>query len=402
MKYSRRSFLGGAIALPPVLCAAANSKFVRTRGADILTPDGNKLFLRGTNLGNWLEPEGYMFGFESGPVAPHEIEGFFEELIGPDQAEAFWRQYRRDYITKADIEFIEKCGFNSVRVPLHYKYFLTDAGFELLDPLIEWCRAANLWVILDMHCAPGGQTGTNIDDSRGYPWLFESAQQQQLLIDVWTRIARHYREEPVVLGYDLLNEPIPHFPRLSQYNSRLEPLYKRVTAAIRSVDANHTIILGGAQWDSNFNVFGAAFDNNLIYELHKYWVDPVRTSIEPYIQFREKYKVPLWCGESGENDDQWVKQFVQMLEATDIGWCFWPYKKMTKTSCLVSFKRPAKWDAVVALSKLPGGTDNAEKRIAARPSLVDSRNALEQLLENIQLKNCSVNRGYLEALGMHA
>lgn len=396
---SRRHFLLAASAAA-TLPAATGEGFVHTRGRDLIAPDGEKLFLRGTNLGNWLEPEGYMFLFESGPVAPHEIEAFFEELAGPDEARTFWQRYRRDYITRADIEFIASCGFNSVRIPLHYKFFLNDDGFRHLDPVIGWCREAKLWVVLDMHCAPGGQTGTNIDDSSGYPWLYESASSQELLIDVWRRIARRYRDEPIVIGYDLLNEPIPHYPSLRKYNAMLEPLYKRVTAAIREVDPNHTIILGGAQWDTNFEVFGAPFDSNVVYQLHKYWMPPVKASIDAYLQFRQKYNVPLWCGETGENDDKWVAEFVKTLEANDVGWCFWPYKKMLKTSCPVSFKKPAKWDQVVALSAMTPGTGNAEKRIAARPSLEDSRAALRELLENVRFENCSVNRGYIEALGL--
>lgn len=401
MKISRRHFVAGSLAAT-VLCAQTPSRFVRQRGKDVVTPSGEKLFLRGINLGNWLEPEGYMFLFEKGPVSPREIERFFRELVGPDEAEVFWQQYRKVFITATDIEFIRKCGFNSVRVPLHYKFFLDDSGFQLLDPLIEWCRAAKLWVILDMHCAPGGQTGTNIDDSDGYPWLYESPHQQQVLIDVWTRIAAHYRDEPIVLGYDLLNEPIPHFPKLKQYNSKLEPLYKRVTSAIRKVDSNHTIILGGAQWDSNFDVFGQPFDDNLIYQFHKYWVAPDQSSVQPYVDFRQKYSVPIWCGESGENDDKWVEQFVKTLENNDIGWCFWPYKKMEKTSCPVSFRKPEGWDAVVKLAAMPGGTGEAENRIAARPSVDDSRRALRALLRNVELRNCMVNQGYLHALGMKA
>ena len=329
MQISRRHLLATSLAASAF--AAESNKFVHTTGKDILTPTGEKLLLRGINLGNWLEPEGYMFLFESGPVAPREIEEFFEELVGPDEAQQFWMQYRRNFIARADIQFLHKCGFNSVRIPLHYKFFLSDAGFALLDTVIELCRDAKLWVILDMHCAPGGQTGTNIDDSFGYPWLYESEPAQQMLVDVWTRIARHYRDSQIVLGYDLLNEPIPHFPKLRQYNARLEPLYKRLTKAIRSVDPNHTILLGGAQWDSNFDVFGQPFDSNLIYQFHKYWTPPGRESVEAYIQFRDKYNVPIWCGESGENTDEWVKQFVETLEANDIGWCFWPYKKMEKS-----------------------------------------------------------------------
>ena len=90
-----------------------------------------------------------------------------------------------------------------------------------------------MYVVIDMHQAPGGQTGTNIDDSYGYPWLYDSPGDQAELIDIWKRIADQYKDEPAVLGYDLLNEPIPHFPQLQKYNNQLEPLYKRIAAAIR-------------------------------------------------------------------------------------------------------------------------------------------------------------------------
>ena len=130
----------------------------------------------------------------------------------------------------------------------------------MLDRVIEWSREAGLYVVIDMHCAPGGQTGANIDDSWGYPWIYDSPQAQQLAIDTWKRIAAHYRDSETVLGYDLLNEPIPHFPELRKYNSQFEPLYRRIVAGIREVDKNHIVILGGAQWDTNFSVFGPPFD----------------------------------------------------------------------------------------------------------------------------------------------
>ena len=95
--------------------------------------------------------------------------------------------------------------------------------------------------------------------------------------------AEHYRDNPTVLGYDLLNEPIPQYPALQKYNSQLEPLYKKLTAAIRTVDTNHLIILGGAQWDSNFAVFGAPFDSNLMYTFHKYWPRRPKRSSSPIL-----------------------------------------------------------------------------------------------------------------------
>jgi aryl-phospho-beta-D-glucosidase BglC (GH1 family) len=164
---------------------------------------------------------------------------------------------------------IQRSGLNSVRIPLHYKFFLPGGGgFEILDQVLDWCKRAGVRVILDMHCAPGGQTGANIDDSWGYPWLYESLQDQELICKVWRDIAQRYRDTPTVIGYDLLNEPIPHFPRLSKYNERLEPLYRRVAKAIREVDPDQAIFLEAAQWDTNFKVFGPPFDANVVYEFH--------------------------------------------------------------------------------------------------------------------------------------
>ena len=223
-----------------------------------------------------------------------------------------------------------------------------------------------------------------------------------MTIEVWKRIAAHYRDEPIVLGYDLLNEPIPHFPKLQQYNSRLEPLYKRIAAAIREVDRNHVIILGGAQWDTNFKVFGPPFDRNLMYTFHKYWMDPTQNAVQEYLDFRDRYNVPVWLGESGENTDQWIGQFARVLEKNEVGWCFWPYKKMEKTSSVVTFGQPAHWTEIVNYGKMPGNSGEAEKRIAARPSIEHAREALQDLVERIRFENCRVNASYLQALGLTA
>ncbi len=342
-----------------------------------------------------------MFLFKDGPQSSREIEALFNGLIGPSATPDFWREYRRLYVTETDIQFIRDSGLNSVRIPLHYKFFLPGGeGFDLIEPAVEWCRKAGLWVILDMHCAPGGQTGSNIDDSWNFPALYDSEQDQILLCEIWRAIAQRFRDEPAILGYDLLNEPIPQWPRLRQFNERLEPLYQRVTRAIREVDTKHCIILEAAQWDSNFEVFGRPFDSNCIYEFHRYWMPPDEKSIQEYVTFSNRYNVPIWLGESGENTDEWIRQFAGLLDRREIGWCFWPYKKIDSTSCMVSVPKPAYWDEIVAFAKLPQGTGNAEKLVAARPSAEHCSGALRSLLENVQFSSCRVNPGYLAALGL--
>ena len=379
----------------------AENRFVHAEGKSLMDANGHKLLLRGTNLGNWLVNEGYMFQLEGGPQSTREIEALVNELIGPTAAKRFWHEYRDQYVTRKDIDFIARAGFNTIRIPFHYRDFVAgdEEGFALVDRVVQWAKEDGLYIILDMHCAPGGQTGTNIDDSWGYPWIYEDEASQQQAADIWKRVAEHYRDNPTVLGYDLLNEPIPHYPRLQQYNSKLEPLYRKLVAAVRSVDRNHVVILGGAQWDSNFSVFGPPFDKNIMYTFHKYWVTPNEDAVKQYVEFRDKYNVPIWMGESGENTDEWIDTFRKILDEDQINWTFWPYKKMAATSSPVSFAKPAHWDAIIAYAAHRYDVGDGEKAIAARPSLEDSRAAFEDLLAKIRLEDCTINDGYLKALG---
>ena len=227
-----------------LLAASAPSegqaRFVTTRGTDLVAPNGQPLRLKGINLGNWLLPEGYMFKFKSAN-SPRRIEAVINELVGEDEGRRFWKTYHQNYITQEDIKFIKASGFNSVRVPFSYRLLVSDTvptrlegeGYRLLDEVVAWCKQENLYVILDMHAAPGGQTGDNIDDSWGYPFLFESAESQDLTVNIWRKLAARYRNEPTVIGFDLLNEPIAHYFDSATLNPKLEPLYRKIVAGIR-------------------------------------------------------------------------------------------------------------------------------------------------------------------------
>jgi endoglucanase len=383
----------------------AQSRFITTRGKDLLSPDGNPLLLKGINLGNWLLPEGYMFKFKTAN-SPRRIETVINELVGEEEGRRFWKTYHENYITQEDIRFIKQSGFNSVRVPFNYRLFVSETtpprlegeGYRFLDNVVAWCKKENIHVILDMHAAPGGQTGDNIDDSWGYPFLFESAESQDLTVSIWRKIAARYRADPTVIGYDLLNEPIAHYFDVANLNPKLEPLYRKIVAGIRQVDRNHLIFLGGAQWDTNFKVFGPPFDDRVVYTFHKYWMEVNKGAIQEYLDFRDKHNVPVWMGESGENKDEWIDSFRTLLEQNNIGWCFWPYKRMDATSCIVSINSPAEWDTIIGFAESQRGKfEDVRKN---RPAKEKIQKALNDYLEHIKFANCRINQGYLKALGL--
>lgn len=388
---------------------AQTGKFISVKGINIVGTDGKPFLMRGTNLGNWLVPEGYMFKFKN-ISSPRLINTAFSELMGPEETKAFWTQFLNVYITRADIHYLKSTGMNSIRIPFNYKLFTNEEymgksdpnhGFQLLDKVVSWCKQEGLYVILDMHCAPGGQTGDNIDDGYGFPFLFDDTASQQLTIDIWRKIAAHYKNEPIIMGYDLLNEPIAHYFDAAHFNPLLEPLYKRITQAIRMVDKNHILFLGGAQWDSNFKPFGKPFDNKLVYEFHKYWTDPTQAVVQDYIDFRDKYKVPIYVGETGENKDEWVMQFRLMLEKNNIGWHYWPYKKMDNTSGIMSFKQPANYNAVIDYTEKPRSSFE-DIRKATPANRAQLKKAIYDILINSKFENCTPNTGYIEALGLTA
>lgn len=384
------------------------AKFVTISGQDLVQPDGTKLFIKGTNLGNWLNPEGYMFRFNKASSGRF-INEMFSQMVGPDFTAEFWKAFKDNYITRDDIQFIKKTGANTIRLPFHYKLFtdedymgltIAQDGFARVDSVVEWCRETGLYLILDMHDAPGGQTGDNIDDSYGYPWLFESEKSQQLYCDIWRRIADYYKNEPVILGYELFNEPIaPYFPNMEEMNNKLEGLYKMGTAAIREVDKNHIILLGGAQWNGNFESFkDSKFDDKIMYTCHRYGGEPTKEAIQKVIHFRDSVNLPMYMGEIGHNTDEWQAAFCQVMRENNIGYTFWPYKKMDGSS-FVGITPPENWGKIIDFSEAPRSSYKEIRE--ARPEQEVVRKAMMDFIEASKLKNCVVQEGYIHSLGMN-
>lgn len=379
-------------------------EFVKVSGTNLLNTLGDTIHLKGTNLGNWLVPEGYMFKMEQ-VNSPRKIDELLYELIGPDSLTSFWSNYLNNYIQYEDIKYLKSIGSNHIRLPFHYKMFTDDlymgernAGFKYFDRLIDWCKQEKMYVLLDMHCAPGGQTGDNIDDSYGYPYLFKSKSSQDLLSEIWLKIASRYKDEAVIIGYDIINEPIAHYfnDEIDDLNHKLFLVYKRIVNEIRQVDTKHIIFLNGSNWSGNFNVFEEVLDDNVVYEFHKYWFPVNQEAIQFYIDYRNKYQVPVYIGETGENTDEWISEFRSLLDVNQVPWCFWPYKKMNNTSGIMNFNEPVDYHLITGYAQ--SDRSSYLKMRENRPDISKVQTALNQFLENCKFENNYVNNKYTKAL----
>ena len=359
------------------------SGYVHAHNSRLVDGSGKRVLLRGVGLGNWLLPEGYMWKFGPGAESPREIENLVLTLLGEDSARVFWKDFHNTFISEDDIALISESGFDHVRLPINSRIIMTDdglpieSGFDLIDRLIEWCRKHKLWVLLDLHGAPGGQTGTNIDDSpNNKPELFMERRFWDQTLEIWRLLATRYANETVVLGYDLLNEPIPNEWQ-DKYADDLSRLYREITEVIRAVDANHLIVYEGSHWATNWDIFTEVWDQNSLLQFHKYWSSPDTASIQKFLDVREKLGLPIYMGESGENNIEWLYTAFRLYENFEIGWNFWPWKKIeTKTSPL-SVKAPPGWGEICNFAH--GG----EKVLPARAASI-----FFELLNNFRVENC--------------
>lgn len=363
--------------------------FVRAEGTQLVDDDG-PLLLRGVGLGNWLLAEGYMWRFGDEMSSPRQIERRIADLVGPDRADDFWRRFRDTFVTERDIELIAELGFDHVRLPINARGVMDDdgnlieSGFELIERAVRWSERHGLRILLDLHGAPGGQTGTNIDDSpNGLPELFMSPRYRSQTVELWRELARRYRDREAVLGYDLLNEPLPNEWQ-HRYNDELVAVYRELTAAIREIDDRHLLMYEGSHWATNPVPVRVRFDDNQAVQFHRYWCAPDETSIADFLQLRDELGAPIYMGEGGENTPGWIYAATQLYERHGIGWNFWPWKKLDTLTSPLSVRPPEGWDLIADPS--------------ARPDADEAERILDGFLEASAADHCDVRTPVLDAL----
>ncbi|SFB09537.1 Cellulase (glycosyl hydrolase family 5) [Cohnella sp. OV330] len=372
--------------------------YVRADGKVLRNSRGEEILLRGVGFGSWLLPEGYMWRFPEGGDRPRRIERMIRELVGEEKAARFWALYYDRYVAEADIARIAAEGFNSVRVPILARTLLEDGEpvrfkpdmIARIDQVVRWCERYGLYVVLDLHGAPGGQTGTNIDDSeRDLPELFLDGANRMRTVALWRLLAARYRDEWIVAGYDLLNEPLPEW--FAAHNDSVMPFYEEVIAAIREVDDLHMIILEGVHWATDWSIFDALPDSNVLLQFHKYWNAPDTASIQVYLDHRERLNAPLFMGEGGENNKDWYAGAFRLFEDHGISWNFWTWKKMDTDNSPCSIRRPEGWELLVRY--LEGGD---------KPAPAEAERILWAYLDNLSLDRCDYEPAVVRSLFVRA
>lgn len=372
--------------------------FLHTSGQNIVDGNGNNILLKSVNLDGWMVQEGYIMEVPFGPQ--WEIMDGIKDVIGDQNTQEFHDAWLDNMVTEADFQKIKEWGFNSIRVPLHYNLFtlsiqeepvpfestVLPKGYELVDKILAWAEKYELYLILDLHAAPGGQGEDQpiSDYNPSYPSLWESGENRSKTVHLWKEIASRYADEEWIAGYDLINETNWE---LENNNQMLFELYQSILWEVRQVDNNHIVFIEGNWWANDFRGLTPAFDDNMVYAFHKYWSAVDQASIQEFIDIRNNTNTPIWCGETGENSNQWYAESFELLEENNIGYAFWPLKKMNQIQGLLK---------VVNSQGLQEVLDywNGE---GAKPSVSSAKSALMEWAQNTRIDNCVFNYSVIDA-----
>lgn len=325
------------------------SGILSVKDGQLVTESGETVTLCGVNLGGWMLMETWM-----GPVTNYaEDWGYLDTLevletrFGAEKTAALIKAYEENFITEADIAQIEKLGFNCVRAPFWYRNFMYEdgtwlnenpeenPGFQRLDWLLETCAAHGIYVILDLHGAPGGQSMNHSTGKAGRNLLYTEAENLAAAERLWQAIAARYRDNPAVAAYDLLNEPQNNggytgetaWPAESaQAVAHTNAAYDRLYHAVRVQDEAHIVSLEGI-WSTE--VLPDPVDmgyENMLYQLHLYDTDRdmIDYRVEELLAVRETWNVAVMVGEF--NNQEQERYACGQYAKNGISFLKWTYK----------------------------------------------------------------------------
>jgi Endoglucanase len=367
--------------------------------------DGKPIRLRGFGIGTWLNLEHFMIGI---PTSDQMIQSAFQQEYGSEVKDNFFRKYREEFFKEEDFKLLKECGVNFIRVPFNYRLFIEDnhtesyleEGFTYFNHLFSLCKKYEIFALIDLHTTPGSQNPDwHSDNSNGVPlfWKYQIFRRQ--ITKLWGAIASRYKEEPFLMGYDLINEPA-----MANW-SMLNEFYEETIKAIREVDKNHVIVLEGDQFSMDFSGLKQFDDKQLALSFHYYptvWhPDLLDKSMDRQIRkskiadgldflfnIREDFDCPAFCGEYGYGADcgdfdftmELLIDTMDLMEEREIDWLLWCYKDAHFMS-MVSPKQTTDW-MKLAHEINHEWTQDIEKEQAARILELIGQNWFSEITES--------------------
>ena len=327
---------------------------LRVDGTRIVSGD-TPVILRGFGLGGWMNMENFITGYAGSESQQRRA---LRRVLGDEGYERFFNRFLREFFTEADAAYLASLGLNSLRIPFNYRHFESDAdpfaireeGFALLDRVVEACAGHGIYTILDLHAVPGAQNQHwHSDNPTQWAHFWTQRQFQDRVVNLWERIAEHYRGNPWVAGYNPVNEPA------DAHGDAIGPFYRRLEAAIRAVDPDHILFLDGNRYSTQFDQLGDPLPNT-VYTAHDYalpgfvdggpypgvsrgeYVDRDRVE-ETFLQrtaYMRETGTPIWVGEFGpvytgdpardEQRYQLLQDQLEIYDRYDASWALWTYK----------------------------------------------------------------------------
>lgn len=311
--------------------------FLEVSGDKIINRQGKVITLEGVNLGGWLLQEYWMCPVWGSSDIPQwtnlETLNVLENRFGTQKTQDLIKLYEENWITEWDIQNIAEMGCNVIRVPFWYRNFMSNPegdwindnldenpGFQRLDWIIDMAEKYGIYVILDMHGCPGGQSTDHCAGSARKSELFTNPVYQEAMEKLWVSIASRYKDSPAVAAYDIMNEPQVNGDVENVKQDPRNLLYDRLIKAIQKVDPNHILIVEGIWTLSVLPLPEEMGWNNVVYEVHPYGITNTDPECERYVRYRQQYNVPVYVGEFSDMN------MMKSCRKYDIHYTSWTYK----------------------------------------------------------------------------
>jgi endoglucanase len=257
----------------------ASYSWLNTRGTHIVNEAGEPVILRGCNVGNWFMLEMWMLTIDHGQFSDqYEFEANLTRRFGGSEKDRLMEVYRENWITPRDFKNIKSFGFNVIRLPFNYRllqdddkpFELREDAFKWLDRAVDMAEDAGLYVILDLHGVPGGQSIDHTTGRSDQNKLWDDPVNGERTAWLWKKIANRYKDRASVAGYDVINEPYGNFSM--DVRPKLFGVFTQIHDAIRGVDQQHIIFAPAPIWGGH-GFYGKPADHgwtNVAFTEHHY------------------------------------------------------------------------------------------------------------------------------------